>query len=218
MKLFERFRLKRQNIYEGLFSARALFITGLILMPALLFSPVAFFRIAIFLFFWFLAWLCGKKNNPLITILVIFFIVAFNLIIPHGQVLFTIGAFRVTSGALALGIHRAFTLAGLIMLSRITIRRDLKLPGLFGELIGESLRLYSIIMNQRHRITRKNLIADIDNMMVELSNNGAEAPQADTAPASRTKPLGFVILAAVAILAWFQLVALILITFRMIDF
>jgi heptaprenyl diphosphate synthase len=208
MKLLERFRQKRQRAYEQLFSARALAIAGLVMMPALLFNPSILFRILLFLSFWFLAWLCGKKNKPLITISIVLFIVVFNLIVPHGQILFTIGAFRITSGALLLGIHRAVTLAGLIMLSRVTIRPDLKLPGLFGELIGESFRIFAIIMNNKHRITRKNLIADLDQLLTDLSGGtGSGAPLLDSgqtlrASATRTKPAGFVILAVVALLAW----------------
>ena len=201
MNRFEQFRQKRLKVYEGLFSARALCITGLLIMPAMLFAP-SVVRISQFLFFCLVAWLCGKKSRPLITLTVMLFIVAFNLIVPHGQVLFSIGAFRITSGALWVGIHRAVTLAGLIMLSRAMIRQDLKIPGLFGELIGESFRIFSIIMNQRHRITRKNLISDIDQMMVDLSNDSGEAaPQA--APASRTKPLGFVVLILAVLFSWF---------------
>jgi len=206
MKLFERFRAKRRNVYEGLFSARALCISGLIIMPALLFNPVLFFRFALFLFFWFLAWLSGRKNNPLFTILVILFIVVFNLIFPSGQVIYTIGAFRITSGALMLGFHRAITLSGLLMLSRVTIRQDLKIPGLFGELIGESFRIFSVIMNQKHRITRKNLISDIDRMMVELSGDSAGALQPDTAVTSGTRPLGYFVIAAVVILSWLPMI------------
>jgi len=202
----EQFRLKRQSVYLRLFSAQALAATALVTMPTLLFNPSLTYRIVLFIYFWFLAWLCGKKNNPLITVSIIFFIVVFNLIVPHGQILFSVGAFRITSGALAAGVHRAVTLAGLIMLSRVTIRHDLKLPGLFGELIGESLRLFAVIMSQRHRITRKNLIADLDAMMIELSSGdgigGDESYSRGTAPSARTKPAGFVILAAVALLAW----------------
>ena len=203
MKMFEQFRAKRRKVYEGLFGATALCIAGLIIMPALLFNPVTPFRILQFLFFWFLAWLSGKKNNPIFTIIIILGIVAFNLIIPYGKVLFSIGVFKITAGALMMGIQRAVTLEGLIMLSRITIRRDLKIPGLFGELIGESFRIFSVIMNQRQRITRKNLIADIDRMMIELSEDSGETLQPDVIPASRTKPAGFVILAIVVILSWF---------------
>ena len=194
------FQAKRRKVYEGLFGATALCIAGFIIMPALLFNPNVFARILQFLFFWFLAWLSGKKNNPLVTFLVILGIVAFNLILPYGQVLFSIGRFRITLGALITGINRAVTLEGLIMLSRVTIRRDLKIPGLFGELIGESFRIFADIMNRKQRITRKNLINDIDQMMIELSE-GVVATQPD-APASRTKPAGFAIIAVVVILSW----------------
>jgi len=207
MKRFEQFRGRRQKAYEGLFGAQALCIAGLAIMPAMLFNPSTLLRVLQFLFFWFLAWLSGKKNNPLFTMLVIIGIVAFNLIIPFGRVLFSIGAFKITAGALATGIHRAVTLEGLIMLSRVTVRRDLKIPGPFGELVGESFRIFSLIMNQKQRVTRKNLIGDIDQMMIELSGDNGEAPQSEAVPALRTRPAGFAILVAAVILSWLPFVA-----------
>ena len=213
MKLFdhfEKFRTGRQKIYEGLFGAQALCIAGLIIMPALLFNSNVYLRISQFVFFWFLAWLSGKKNNPLITFLVILGIVVFNLILPYGRVLFTAGAFKITSGALEAGVERAVTLEGLIMLSRLTIRQDLKIPGLFGELIGESFRIFSVIMNQKQRITRKNLISDIDRLMLELSGKGGDTPRAAAVQVSRTKAAGFVILAVMVILSWLPWLTVIL--------
>ena len=212
MNRFEQFRARRREVYEGLFSAKALCITGLIIVPALLFNPVTPFRVFQFLFFWFLAWLSGKKNNPCITILVIFIIVAFNLIIPYGRVLLSIGIFKITAGALATGIHRAVTLEGLVMLSRVTIRQDLKIPGLFGELIGESFRIFAIIADRKPRITGgaaswKNFMADIDRLMLDLSGDDMVYPHS-AAPVSRTKIAGFVILAAAVILSWFPWVVL----------
>ena len=206
MNIFEQSRFKRQKIYEELFSARALCFTGFIIMPAMLFNPVLQSRIIQFLFFWFLCWLAGKKNNPIITIFVILSIVAFNLLVPHGQVLYTIsvstGTFRITLGALMLGIHRAVTLQGLIMLSRLSIRRDLKIPGSFGQLIGESLRIFAKIMDTKHRITRKNFMADIDRLMLKLSEEGERSSPELCLPAIKTKTAGFIILAAVVILSW----------------
>jgi len=215
VKRFEQFRRAdqrragRRQIYEGLFSAGVLCVAGFLIMPALLFNPVVMVRTLQFLFFWFLAWLSGNKNNPLFTFLVMLGIVIFNLIIPYGQVLFSIGVFKITSGALETGINRAVTLEGLIMLSRFTIRQDLKIPGLFGELIGESFRIFAVMMNQKQHITRKNLIADIDRIMLDLSGDTSEAPQPVVAPVSHTqalspgtKPAGFVILAIVVILSW----------------
>ena len=197
--------MRRRQVYEGLFSARVLCIAGFLIMPALLFNPNVLFRIFQFLLFWFLAWLSGKKNKPLFTFLVMLGIVIFNLIMPYGKVLFSIGVFKITSGALTTGIQRAVTLEGLIMLSRFTIRQDLKIPGLFGELIGESFRIFAVIMSQKQHITRKNLIADIDRFMLDLSDDsaGAGAPESRSqAYSSGTKPAGFVILAVVVILSW----------------
>ena len=213
MKRLEQCRAARQQIYDGLFSAKALCITGMIIMPALFFNPITFYRVLQFLFFWFLAWLSGKKNNPFITIMVILGIVAFNLIIPYGQILFSVGVFRITSGSLTAGIHRAVTLGGLIMLSRFTIRRDLKIPGLFGELIGESFRILALIMDRKQRITRKNFITDIDRLMLELSEDDSGSPPSPGTSAishTHTKPAGFFILIAVAILSWLPWLSLVL--------
>jgi heptaprenyl diphosphate synthase len=210
VKPFDQFRSSRRQVYQELFSARALCIAGFLIMPALLFNPNVLFRVFQFLFFWFLAWLSGKKNNPLFTLLVILGIVIFNLIIPYGQILFSIGVFNITSGALTTGIQRAVTLEGLIMLSRFTIRQDLKIPGLFGELIGESFRIFAVIMDSRQHITRKNLITDIDRLMLELSSDTVEASKPAVVLAHGTKPAGFVIIVVVVILSWLPWVLLLI--------
>jgi heptaprenyl diphosphate synthase len=228
MKGLERFRSGRRKIYERLFSARALCIAGFLIMPALLFNPNTFFRILQFFLFWFLSWLSGKKNNPLMTIVIILGIVFFNLLVPYGRVLFSAGVFKVTLGALMAGIHRAVTLEGLIMLSRVSIRRDLRIPGGFGELIGESFRIFAVIMDSRQRITRKNLIGDIDALLIELSGDapvtgqkeasdagedaaasGEETPEqhsAEPAPQKKTTLAGYILLAVTVILSWLPMI------------
>jgi len=191
--------MNRKEVYENIFGAKALFIAGLLIMPALLFNPSTELRVVQFLFFWFLTWLSGKKTNPFITILIILLIVAFNLIIPYGRVLFSAGIFKITAGALEAGIHRAITLEALIMLSKVTIREDLKIPGAFGELLGESLRLFSIIVNRKHRILAGNIIENIDNLLLNLSKE--DIPKLPIEK-TRTKPAGFAILALAVILSW----------------
>jgi heptaprenyl diphosphate synthase len=205
VRAFESFRLKRRAAYEGLFSARALCIAGLLMMPALLFNPIPLSRAAQFLFFWLLAWLSGAKNNPLITVLIIVCIAAFNLIVPYGRVLCVIGIFKITSGALLTGIQRAVTLEGLIMLSRFAVRRDIRIPGKFGELVGESFRVFALILDRKGRVTRENFIAGIDRLMIELDSGddtGKTPPDDKPAPALRTGTAGIVMLAAAILLAW----------------
>jgi len=187
-------------VYDNIFSAKALFTTGLLIIPALLFNPSTEYRVIQFLFFWLLAFLSGKKIDFIFTILITSFIIAFNLIIPYGKVLYSIGAFKITSGALEAGIHRAVTLQALVMLSKVTIRQDLKLPGVFGEILGESLRIFSVIMNRKYRLAGKNPIIEIDNIMLELSG---ETPPNQGITAIKTKPVGYIVLLIAVLTSWF---------------
>ena len=196
----------RHGFYNNIFSARALFFAGILILPAVLFNPGTEFRVLQFLFFWGLALLCGKKTNPVFTVLIIVFIIAFNLIIPYGRVLFSIGAFKITSGALTAGVHRAITLAALVMLSKLAIRQDLRIPGAFGAILAESLRVFYVIMSRKYRVTAKNFITDVDNLMIEfsgeqLTENGGQI---------RTKPAGFIVLTAVVILSWLPWIGIII--------
>jgi len=168
-------------------------------MPALLFNPFTEYRIVQFLFFWFLAFIFGKKTNPFITILIITFIILFNLIIPYGRVIFSIGVFKITSGSLTAGIHRAFTLAALVLLSKVTVREDLKLPGVFGEILGESLRMFSVLIDRKYRIIGKNIFMEMDNLMLELSEKDILVNHENP---NKTKPIGYIILILIVILSW----------------
>jgi heptaprenyl diphosphate synthase len=146
-----------------------LFILGIIITLAILFNPNTMFRVFAFVFLWLLALIIKKAGNPITTVLVVAVIIVFNLLIPYGFVLFSIGPFAVTQGALTAGIHRAVTFQALVMLSKLTIRDNLKLPGTFGKLLSESLRIFSIIMNKKIRFS-KNIIKDIDNLLINCGN------------------------------------------------
>jgi heptaprenyl diphosphate synthase len=199
----EEFRLRRREVYERIFGSRDLCLAGVLMMVALVFNPNPYLRVPQFLFFVLLLWLAGKKNNALVTIAVILSIVGFNLLAPYGRVLFSVGVFRLTEGALRAGLQRAVTLEGLIMLSRFAIRRDLRLPGSFGVLIGESFRILALIQERRNTVSAKNFIADIDALMLELSDTENGAAPASTATLRRTSsPAGRVFLAAAVLLSW----------------
>jgi heptaprenyl diphosphate synthase len=199
----ERFRQKRREFYEKNFSARGLCAAGILMLSALAFNPNPYFRVAQFLFFLFLLWFAGKKNNLLVTFAVMASIVAFNLLTPYGRILFSVGAFRITEGALRGGLQRAATLEGLIMLSRFAIRRDLRLPGPLGELIGESFRILARIQERRSAVSAKNFAADIDALLIELSETGEPIADASgEAPRRGSTTVGRIFLIAAVILSW----------------
>jgi heptaprenyl diphosphate synthase len=178
-------------------------------MPALLFNPSLPGRALQFFFFWALVLLAGKKSNFPATLLVILGVVFFNLLFPYGEVLFSIGPLPVSSGALEAGLRRGITLEGLFMLSRLTVRQDLRLPGGFGELIGESFRILAVLTERKRAIRPKNLISGIDSLMLELSvpEAAANAPavpvQGGTKTPGRFPELLPVVIIVVAVaLAW----------------
>jgi heptaprenyl diphosphate synthase len=178
-------RFSRTKTWETLFLSRDLCITGLIMTAAFLLNASTAFRVVQFFLFWFLAWLSGKKNNPLFTLAVIGGILLFNLVPPYGKVLAEFGPFPITQGSLLAGLRKAVTLEGLFMLSRTVIRGDLRFPGVLGSLLGESLRLFSRISERKREIHRKNWIEEIDRLLLDLSIPGEtrkEEPEAGFPP------------------------------------
>ena len=207
MSVREQRRAARQDRYERLFSSTALGAAGLLIMPALLFNPDTLSRAVQFLCFWFLSWLAGKKSYPLRIVLAVLVIILFNLAIPYGRLILSLGPFPLTAGALNQGIRRAVTLEGLIMVSRLAVRPDLRLPGAFGELVGESFRVFGQIMARKKNLNPKDLAGGIDDLLIELSGNlqpgGAEnAGGPETPSAKRGGARGCLILGAALLLAW----------------
>ena len=206
-----RFRKIREAYFQKNFGSRELIIVGLFMIPALLFNPDTGMRIVQFLFFWALAWLSGKKNNPLITICVISGIVFFNLLVPYGEILFSVGPLNITSGALQGGIRRAVTLEGLFMLSRCCIRKDIALPGQFGEIANESFRIFShlgeefSIAGEDKKLFRgQNWVKRLDELL--LAYGERLGPVHNTAEKTETSLKAKIILAAVIVLSWVPLV------------
>ncbi|MDR1956278.1 MAG: hypothetical protein LBQ30_05440 [Treponema sp.] len=203
--------------WEQELSSGALCVAGLIMMVAFLLNPSILLRTVQFLIFWVYARLRGKRNKPLITLSVMGGIVIFNLFVPYGRVLLELGPFPITQGALLSGLHKAVTLEGLIMLSKASIRSDLRLPGAFGALLGESFRILEGITRRKTRITWKRLIEGIDHLMLELS--AEQESWADSSPAippghtvkPRSTLTGFLLLGAACLpilaLTFFSLTA-----------
>jgi len=198
------FRKSREELFFKTFSASDLAIAGLFMIPALLFNPDTYTRVIQFLFFFFFAWLAGKKNNLVITLIVMLGIVFFNLLVPYGELLYSLGPLTITSGALLGGIRRAVTLEGLFMLSRFCVRRDLSFPGAFGKIAGESFRVFGHLAEEKIFLGGKNWIESLDGLLIKLDDNqeknnrGAEPGRG----VLHKKTASRIILAALVIFVW----------------
>jgi heptaprenyl diphosphate synthase len=162
-------RDKRRLWYTHNLNSADVLCVGLFMTGVFLLNPSTELRFVQFMLFWFYAWLAGKRNNAFITLGVIVGISGFNLITPYGKILAEWGGFRLTQGALMGGLRKAFTLEGLLMLSKASIRPDLRLPGVFGSLLADCFCVLDQIISRRSLITRSHIIEGIDALLMELS-------------------------------------------------
>lgn len=162
-------RDRRIDLSYRLFSSSDLFFSGLICIPALMFSDNLYFKAFLFVYFYLFAQFQGKRNSFLMTLFISTSIIFFNVLVPYGKVIFQLGSFKVTQGALLSGLEKAITLEALIMLSKTSIRSDLQLPGSFGSLIAESFQIFEELLAQNKQFDWKNPIESIDTMLIELS-------------------------------------------------
>jgi heptaprenyl diphosphate synthase len=201
----EQRRELRRNRWDQRFNDSELIVAGFIALLLFLFNPSVPGRFLQFLFFYLCAWLSGRKNNPLITFLVIAGIAAVNLLVPYGRVLAEIGLLPVTAGSLADGFRKGITLEGLVMLSTAVVRGKLfsgasGLPGegsgqtgsaapprpavfrraaVFGRFLGGALSVFAVLREGRGRVRPGHLIEDVDALLLELDGTpvpGRRAP------------------------------------------
>jgi len=162
-------RERRIELSYRLFYSTDLFTAGLLCIPALVFSHNLYFRAGFFLYFYCFAWIQGKRNSFIMTLFISASIVFFNLLVPYGKVIFQLGSFKLTQGALLSGLQKAITLEALIMVSKASIRSDLHLPGSFGTLIAESFQIFEEFLAQKKQFDWKKPLESIDLLLISLS-------------------------------------------------
>lgn len=187
-----------QRFFREEVSAKALFIAGLVLFPAFLFQPFLSIRCVLALLFLALNAATGKRINPVLTSVMTLSIVAFNLVVPFGRVLATLGGFKITKGALLGGIEKAVTVEGLIWLSQLVVRPDIRIPGVAGKLLAGSFGYFARITEEKKSIERQDIFGSLDRMLNRLWEAGP-SPQQDT-PRSRASMRGVIALVFLGII------------------
>ena len=152
--------------------------------------------------FWLLAARAGKRIKPLYFLGLASFVAFFELLAPRGLALFTVLGFRVTDEALRAGLGKGLTIAGSVLGSLASIRRDLRLPGRAGWFLSQVLVRFDAIMAARRRIKADDLVGSLDAVLFEIFppdrlGEGA-ADYAATGPEPRTNLAGWLLLAATA--------------------
>jgi len=199
-------RAARAGAYDAVFAPWTLSAAGFLVSIAFLFQPVLGLKALLFAAFLAAALASGKKVSLAATVFVSLGIVAANLLVPVGKVLWRLGPFLVTETALWDGVGKAVTFEGLVYVSKATIRPGLRLPGRFGSIVARAFVYYDRIIEYRGRLKPATLFEDADALMLAVWDD-AEAPEA---PPPEARPprgaLGYV-LASIAVAASYAALA-----------
>lgn len=149
-------------------SAQLLFWAGMLTLPAYLLQDNLIIRLAQVVFFGALARVAGKKLQWVYFISIIVTITIFHVIVPSGAVLAEIGGFRITQGALRTGVFKALTIVGMVFISLVAVRADLRLPGTLGALAGKIFWSFEQIMERRGELGVRHPFQSADMLLSDL--------------------------------------------------
>jgi len=157
-----------------------LLLAGLAMIPPFILQSSLTIKILQTLLIIFYGAALGKRIRLLPGFIVLAGVCAASLIQPVGEVLFYIGTFPISRGALRQGLSRGLNLIGMVYLSRCAISARLRIPGKAGQLMYRvffyfeelsSLRLQKESSGNLLRSLRRKLI-QLDDYLLEWSLGG----------------------------------------------
>jgi heptaprenyl diphosphate synthase len=117
--------------------------------------------------------LVGKRVRLVPPLIMFTVVTAVNLTVPNGRILFSVGSFNITRGALVSGLSRSALLVGMIYLSRLAIGPGLRLPGRFGSLLLRAFAYFESLTN-RWPHTSGTLTGRLDELMQQVQSAPSE--------------------------------------------
>ena len=108
------------------------------------------------------------KVKVLPSIILLISVTFFSLLNPSGEILFSIGLFNITKGALLNGLNKSITLVGMVFVSQIAINKNLYIPGKIGSFISLEFSYFEQLTSKKVKFTKKNIIDTIDNHLIEI--------------------------------------------------
>lgn len=165
-----------------------LFFFGLALAPSLwLQAHLAWKAAQALLFFVLASWARprGWRRAGLASLIFLAITVAVNLAVPLGRVLWRLGPWSITQGALEGGLAKGLTLVGLVYLSRFSVRPELRLPGAAGRYVARTLFYLNRLLELRRTLLISRLTESLDGVLEKL---WAQSPASRSRTASAARP------------------------------
>ncbi len=150
-------------------------ISGAYLIGGLLLSNSVVLRCIITIFFIILASSSGRKFKFLPNFILLISISLAHTLSPHGLVLFTIGNFPVTLGAIIIGAHKGLLLISFIYASHYMMSCRPHIPGKLGSLISLQFYYFDRLTTMYSEIEKKRpFIEAIDQLLLHIDTQSQE--------------------------------------------
>ena len=167
-------KIMLKNIKPGIY-----FFTGITIFIPFFFTNDLTIRFIFVVTAVILNILTGRKFRLLPNILLLLLIMAANIYPPDGKVYFKICNFYITQGAIFSGLKKSLLLIGSVYISRFAVRKELIFPGKTGVLFYK-IFFYFEKLTELHLKFKKDIIEQIDQKIIEISNETAIIEEAIT--------------------------------------
>jgi len=206
-----------KNLQVVRFSSITLLVHGLLLIPAFLLQKILIIRVIQTVVLLFLSMIAikpflQKRRHLVFSFFSFIFIVFFNIFAPHGEVLFKIFSFSVTSGAISIGLFKATAFTGLLTLSRITVTKAVPFSGFLGKMIGQVFYYLDQLQKTQGKYKTKNIMKRIDLTMMDITASAENNMASPETEKHQTSIPGFILIIFSLTLHWGLLVISLFVT------
>ncbi len=152
-------------------------ISGAIIIVSIILSKSLVSRFLMTVFIIILAINSGRKFRILPNIILLITVSFANTLSPNGLVLFTIGSYPITQGALTIGANKALLLISFIYTSHYMMSSRPQIPGKLGALLSLQFYYFDCLTSKWHQIEKKTpLIGAIDQLLISIEEDAKNNP------------------------------------------
>lgn len=119
-----------------------------------------------------LCFLSKVKINLKTTLFFFISLLIVNICIPNGKILYTLFGFKITLGAILLGIERFLYFQIFVLLSKWLIKTHVSISGVFGEYLAKSFYVFEYLLEHKPQFKKndKGIIHIIDTYFSSVYN------------------------------------------------
>ncbi|MCF0242051.1 MAG: Gx transporter family protein [Treponema sp.] len=131
------------------------FVTGLLGILLVSFAKDVILVYVLLIIFAVLTFVRRKKIRLFPSVIVILSVTILSLLNPYGKILFSVGTFKITEGALTSGLMRSGKLCAMVFMSQTMVDKNLRLPGKAGLFMTLVFNIFSELTSKKMEAENK---------------------------------------------------------------